>query len=248
MYLKGNNMEKQILIVEDDIVSGRILESILNNLGLKSLGIINKVEEALIIVKELRPDIVFMDIDLSSSMDGIYTAEIITSLYNIPVIFVTSFDDTTTIRRAMSIGSGYVTKPFFESDIKIILNDIEKKLKRENIRSKCEYECCKLAVKSGSGIVFISFQDIVFVEAKGHTLLIRTDNQEYRIRRSLKAILESDHDKIFFRCHKSFLVNKGSISGLIKDRDYNYLISLKNSDIRIPITRDKVKYLRSYNV
>lgn len=241
-------MRNNFLIVEDDIISGKILESILHNLGLESLGIINKVEEALLYIREKMPDIIFMDIDLSSSMDGIHIAEITTGLYNIPVVFVTSFDDTSTVGRAMSIGDGYITKPFFESDIKHIINNLEKKINSEKSKYKCESKCKKLAVKSKGGTIFISFDDIIFFEAKGHVLLIKTADEEYRIRRSLKNIIENDQEKIFFRCHKSFLVNKESISGLIKDEEYNYLISLKNSDIRIPISRDKVKYLRSDNV
>lgn len=241
-------MKKQVLIVEDDILSGRILESILDNLGIKSLGIISKVEESLLIVKEKMPDLVFMDIELSSSMDGIHTAEIITGLYGIPVIFVSSHNDIKTINRAKKIGVGYITKPFFKLDIEEAVKIIFDKYEMETKYNEHEYFDTRIAVKYNDDIKFIKFDEIIFFEALGHMISIYTIDDVYKIRNSLKKIMESDKGKLFFRCHKSFLVNTKKIEGLIKDENYNYKIKFKEKNIQIPISKDKIKILRKHNI
>lgn len=237
-------MKDRIVIVEDDIISAKILERIIKNLGYKNLSIVSSVEEALLSVKENNPLLVFMDIDLSSSMDGIHTAEIITGLYEIPVIFVTSHFDIKTINRAKNIGIGYITKPFFEKDIeKSISSVIDNQKKIETVKEK-EYNLFKIAVKTNDGVIFINPKEILYFEAHGHKIFIQTINDKYTIRSSLKEIIDNDKEKMFFRCHKSFLVNINKIEGLIKDDSYNYKISFKNIETLIPISKDKIKILR----
>lgn len=241
-------MKKQILIVEDDIISGKILEGILYNLGYIPLGVITRIEESLLLVKEKMPDLVFMDIDLSSSMDGIHTAEIITGLYGIPVIFVSSHNDITTINRAKNIGVGYITKPFFKLDIERAIEIVFDRQNIDDDNDGKEYSSNRIAIKCEDGVMFIKLDEIIFFEAIGHMISIHTIDDIFTIRNSLKNIIGSDKSKVFFRCHKSFLVNTKKIMGLIKDESYNYKIKFKETNIQIPISKNKVKILRKHHI
>ena len=62
---------------------------------------------------KIRPDLVLMDISLQGEMDGIETAKIINSRFNIPVIYLTSYIEKSVFEKAKSTNPyGYLTKPF----------------------------------------------------------------------------------------------------------------------------------------
>jgi AmiR/NasT family two-component response regulator len=64
------------------------------------------------------PDIVLLDINLGSNIDGIDIAEIINKRYQIPFIYLTSYADRSTVDRAKHTRPmGYIVKPFDERDL-----------------------------------------------------------------------------------------------------------------------------------
>lgn len=238
-------MDTRILIVEDDIISGKLLENIIENLGYKSLGIKLNVEDALIAVRNEKPDIVCMDIELSAKMDGIHIAELVAGSYNIPVIFVTSYSDNATINRAKQIGAGYITKPFFEKDIKdIIAATLERTDHVEKEKQKKDKKNQNVAIKEGDEIKFLNLYDIYYFEADGHKIIIRGSNVSYTMRGSLKKFKEMDDEDRFLRCHKSYLINTEKVDSLLFDKEYNYKVKLKDIGTEVPVSKDKVKYFR----
>ena len=61
-----------------------------------------------------------MDIMLKGEMDGIHAATRIFSVYHVPVVFLTAYDDEQTLTRAKSSGAfGYILKPFDERDLRV---------------------------------------------------------------------------------------------------------------------------------
>ena len=140
--------EKQILIVEDEIITAIDIQRRLINLGYKVPAIVCSGEEAIIKVKENKPDLVLMDISLKGEMDGIEAASIIHSFSDIPVIYLTAyFDDITLARAKITEPYAYIVKPFKDRELQINLEiafykyTMEKKLKEsyETIREKNQW-------------------------------------------------------------------------------------------------------------
>ncbi len=94
-------MEKpRILIVEDEGLVARDLESMIRNLGYRVVGICSSGEEALGLINTRRPDLIIMDIVLQGRMDGIKAADEIRRRFNLPIIFLTAHTDEATFQRA----------------------------------------------------------------------------------------------------------------------------------------------------
>jgi CheY-like chemotaxis protein len=116
-------MEKPaIFIVEDEAIVANDLKETLKSLGYDVPGIAKSGELALEKVKEIRPDLVLMDIHLAGKMDGVETAGTIHNLYDIPVIYLTAYADKALLDRAkITEPYGYVIKPYDERELHSII-------------------------------------------------------------------------------------------------------------------------------
>ena len=106
-------MKKQIiLIVEDERIIALDLRQKLRRLGYDVPGVAHNGTDALSMAVELNPDLVLMDIVLEGDMDGIETARRMREHNDMPVIFVSACNDTSTRNRALEAGlCGFISKP-----------------------------------------------------------------------------------------------------------------------------------------
>lgn len=133
-------MEKPaIFIVEDEAIVANDIKETLKSLGYEVPGIAKSGEIALEKVKELRPDLVLMDIHLATEMDGVETAGKIHALYGIPVIYLTAYADKSLLDRAkVTEPYGYVIKPYDERELHSVIemalykHRIEREIKRRD--------------------------------------------------------------------------------------------------------------------
>jgi CheY-like chemotaxis protein len=107
-----------ILIVEDEAIVAEDLAQKLARLGYEVSGITDLGEEAVVLARERRPDLVLMDISLSGLMDGVEAGERIRRETGLPVVFLTGQADSATLQRAKVTDQfGYILKPFEELEL-----------------------------------------------------------------------------------------------------------------------------------
>ena len=122
----------KVLIVEDDpIISGH-LSKLLSVNGAKVVGKAHNGLRALDLLHNCSPQFVICDVHLGSGMTGLDVAEVIHQKYNLPYIFLTSFDDECTLAQAQEHSPyGYLVKPFHDrtllSTIKVAISNHKKK-------------------------------------------------------------------------------------------------------------------------
>jgi PAS domain S-box-containing protein len=115
-------MKAKLLIVEDEPVVALDLQQEVEQLGCEVVGLAESADEALVAAEISRPDLALMDVRIVGSMDGIQTARLLRTVYDVPVIFLTSYSDETTIdRAAKEMPYGYLTKPFKSRELKATL-------------------------------------------------------------------------------------------------------------------------------
>ena len=108
----------RILLVEDEAIVARDLKQRLEILGYEVAGTAASGREALALAETTRPELVFMDITIQGPIDGVETARRLTSLQDVPVVFLTAHMDTGTIQRAKQARPyGYLIKPLEEREI-----------------------------------------------------------------------------------------------------------------------------------
>lgn len=106
------------LIVEDEMVVAHDLARILQRLGYSVPATAMRTDEALRMVDQHQPDVIFIDIVLKGERDGIALAHVLRENYSIPFLFITAHADSTTVKRARATQpSGYLVKPFTKDDV-----------------------------------------------------------------------------------------------------------------------------------
>lgn len=137
-------MKKKILIVEDDSLISTIFRMFLKELGYDLLGIVEDGKEAIRLCDKLEPDIILMDVHLGGDMDGIQATEMIKSRFDIPVIFLSSDTEESTIQRVINTHSyGYLVKPIDKKELGISIElafykhqfDLDQKMREKRFRN-----------------------------------------------------------------------------------------------------------------
>ena len=107
----------RVLVADDESIIRMDLREMLTNLGYLVVGEAGDGRSAVNQARELRPDVVIMDIKMPD-MDGIEAAKILTQERIAPVVLLTAFSQRDLVERAKEAGVvGYLVKPFRESDL-----------------------------------------------------------------------------------------------------------------------------------
>ncbi len=109
----------KILIVEDEGIVAKSIESKVLLMGHEVAGIVNSAAGVLELVKVKNPDLILMDINLQGERDGIDVATELNEVCDIPIIYLTAYFDNETLSRAkLTKPYGFLVKPFGAGDLR----------------------------------------------------------------------------------------------------------------------------------
>jgi CheY-like chemotaxis protein len=112
----------RILIVEDERIVGFDLRRRLARMGYTVVAITALGEEAIAYAHQLRPDLVLIDVQLRGPIDGVEAAQHIWTQGQIPVVFMSGYTTVETLERVWrTVPAGYLSKPFFEDQLRAAL-------------------------------------------------------------------------------------------------------------------------------
>ncbi len=111
--------ERKIMIVEDEGLIAADLRGRLEKAGYLVAPIADSATDALRIIGESSPDLVLMDIRIRGDVDGIQAAEKVRQEFDLPVVYITAYEDTGTLERASRTQAfGYIKKPIASASLK----------------------------------------------------------------------------------------------------------------------------------
>lgn len=107
----------RIVIADDESIIRMDLREMLTNLGYLVVGEASDGRSAVNMARELRPDLVIMDIKMLG-MDGIEATRVLTQERVAPVLLLSAYSQQELVQRARQAGvAGYLVKPFQEADL-----------------------------------------------------------------------------------------------------------------------------------
>lgn len=205
----------RILIVEDEFITLDNLRDALEELGYLVVGAVMKAEQAIPILEAGGVDLAILDIHLGKGNSGIWLGGQIQSIFHLPFIFLTAFEDKETIAAAAKTHpSSYLVKPFVMADLHAAIE-----LALHTYADSGIVPPPRTADSPGLLIndsIFVKdkliyrripVSDISYVQTFRNYLEIVSGGKKYVLRSPLKDFLETLPPDMFFQTHRSYVVN-----------------------------------------
>lgn len=112
----------KIIIVEDEFITALDLKETLMELGHEVVGTAANYADAIYLAKTKEADLTLLDISINGPKDGVSLAKDLQDEYDMRIVFVTAFADTSTLIRVKALKpDGYLVKPFSKDSIKAVI-------------------------------------------------------------------------------------------------------------------------------
>lgn len=244
-------MSLKILIADDDEGMRLVLKKVIRkNTDFEIIGEAEDGITALSFADSLKPDIIFMDVEMPQ-LNGIECAKKIMDLNpKIILIFATAHEEY--MQEAFEVYAfDYLVKPFKMERITQTLTRIkdivsQKSLQPMPIALQHDKGLEKLLVRNKEGISFIDMDDIILIQREDRSTVIYTATEHYSTSEGLSEIEGRLNQTIFFRCHKSYIINLTYVSKIFPYGRWTYLIKLKNTEKDALITSDRYEVLQKF--
>lgn len=247
-------MEKiNCLIIDDEKLAREITKRYLaKHENINILGECQNGFEAVKSIAELKPDLIFLDIQMPK-INGFELLELIDEPP--AIIFSTAFDQYAL--KAFEVNAiDYLLKPFsqerFDTALEKAISRISYSVNerndyaalKENYDEEIEY-LNRIVVKKGNDIVIINVEKILYLEAQDDYVSIVTENGKFLKQKTMKYYedkLPQDH---FIRIHRSNIINLNYMKKIEPMEKENYAAVMSNSEI-LQISRSGYQKLKSF--
>lgn len=238
------------VIVEDEKLLALSLEKMLKEEGLEVLGISADLEEAVKLIDGLKPDILFLDINLGRT-DGFEILRKIT--HNPYIIFTTAYSEYA-VKAFEENAIDYLLKPIKKERLKMAIEKV-RKLSESNYSKKISEilnafstisskSTDRIPVETSGEIYFVDPEEIIYLQSEEKNTLIFLKEEVLKTRQSMKDIEAKLPSKEFIRVHKSYIVSIKCIRKILKNYFGGMAVEMTNGKI-IPVGRNYKEDLKN---
>lgn len=164
--------KQRIVIVEDEGLIAADLQGRLEAAGYSVSPIASSGVEALQIIRETPPDLVLMDIRLRGDLDGIQVADQVRKEFDVPVVYLTAYEDRGTLERASQTQAfGYIKKPIASASLQGSIEMAISKHRHERyLREQRDWFSANFAALPDAVMVTDGFGTICYLNRVGEEL------------------------------------------------------------------------------
>lgn len=245
-------MEKIRVLIADDNEAMRAVErKIIEKMeGFDLVGEAKDGVECIQLVEKLHPQIVFLDVEMPGKT-GVEAARVIQDMDpSIILIFATAHDQY--MGDAFEVYAfDYLVKPFKVSRVVKTLERARDRLYPERDEASLPHTAAakaaaptRMMLHHRDGVTFINMMDIVLVQREDRSTVIYTKSGERYVTGDSLAETEARLDPaVFFRSHKSYIINLNHISNITPYGRWTYIVRLTGITQDALITHEKYEEL-----
>ena len=219
----------KIMVVEDEEQIRTILRKMIERTeGCTVVSACGDFSSAIRDFLKLRPEVVFMDIDLNGE-SGLECAKAITEVDpKVKIVFATAHSEY--MANAFEIYAfDYFVKPFDLERIGKTLTRIKSLSEAAPVEEKADASPEKLLIKGREEISLVDTDDILMIERVDGATRIVTKDEVYMTTQALSVLEEKLNPEEFMRCHKSYIIRIDAIRKLEVYGRWTYVVKLKDT-------------------
>ena len=247
----------RVLVVDDESLARRRMRALLGGVGdVMLLGECETGAQAVSAIRELEPDLVFLDVQMPE-LDGFDVIAAVGADKMPPVIFVTAFDDYAV--NAFEVGAlDYLLKPVDQLRFSQTLGRAKKRLSTKNhpamtaqLQALIDYvargdaQTERIGVKVQGKIVFLDPDEIYWIQARDDIARIHLADVAYDVREPLTRLAGRLPQSLFLRVHRSAIVNTSKVRAAEPFDQGDQLLILRNGK-RITTGRSYRKAVKEF--
>ena len=239
------------VVIGDDDAGMRLLikKTLEKSGGFEIIGEAEDGETVLSLVESSKPKVVFLDVEMPK-LDGVECSKKIMDIApQTIIVFATAHNEY--MPEAFEVYAfDYIVKPFKLDRLEQTLRRIRESIQIRENDSKFKISSMKkllkrLSIKNKEGISFVDTSDIILIQREDRSTVLYTAEDSYITSESLSDIEQRLDSSLFFRCHKSYIINLSMIQKIYPYGRWTYLVKLKNTDKDALLTHDKYEELKS---
>jgi len=232
------------IIVDDELAARAVLHQLCSKIT--QLDVVQEFDNAIDALKYLNQetvDVVFLDIH----MPGFTGVDFVQTLKNPPKIVMTTSDtDFAIAAYEYHAIVDYMVKPItperFEKSIQKIKTSLSSSSIKESNHTQSNNLEDDLYINIDRRLIKLKLNELLFIEAKGDYIDVKTTSNVYRVHTTLKKMKEKLPEKTFLQIHRSFIIN---FTKIIDIEDNSVLIEKSV----IPISRsNRPELMRRLNL
>lgn len=219
-----------VVIIDDESLARQRLRQLLHEApDFEVVGECADARRVADVVRELRPEVVFLDIRMPH-VDGFEAQEAIRSLVR-HVVFVTAHAEHAA--RAFDVAaSDYLVKPVTQARFRAALDRIRRTLGEPGSE--------RILLGGRQGGASVDVNDVSWVEADGAYVVVHAAGRKHVLRESMARILDRLGAGMFVRIHRSAGINLAHVRAVRRGRTKGLEVELSGG-IRLPISRRKAR-------
>ncbi|UTW62069.1 response regulator transcription factor [bacterium SCSIO 12741] len=235
------------LIIDDEPKARRTLATLLSDYcdPVTIVGQAESVQEALQLLKQEKPDVVFLDIDMPVE-SGFKLFDYVNPV-EFHTVFVTAYDQYA-IKAFKQAALGYLLKPVQIQELKAVVERcrtaVSQQMRSEQLSILQEYikpsptpSDKRIALPVANGFLFKKEKELVCLKADGsYTEIFTVTGERLVISKKLGELEDLLSQNTFYRCHRSYIINLNEIHQFVRESG-GYL--LLTGDCTATVSKDK---------
>jgi DNA-binding LytR/AlgR family response regulator len=250
-------MKKKIraLVADDELPARRKMTRLLEKFEhIELLEMAENGIEALEMIRELKPDVVFLDIEMPG-MNGLEVVENLDMKKMPAIVFATAYNEHA-IRAFELNACDYLLKPFNEERLQATLEKLTQgevqslnrdkiaELRRADIVEEIKAPFAnKVPIPTRDRFKLIDFDDVVCIEVEERSVRLYTGDTSYLLNHTLDTFEKKLPRDQFFRVNRSAIIGLGHVTEIVIWFGNRFKIVLNNGH-EVVSSREKSKILK----
>jgi len=240
---------RTVIVDDEELARKMLLEFLASHPEIEVMAECANGFEAVKAVTELKPDLIFLDIQMPK-LDGFEVLELIGTDH--AIVFVTAYDEYAL--RAFEIHAvDYLLKPFPAERFETALQRAKERLGGKkpppaelatSARPPAQF-LERLVVRDGTRVYVIPVAKLDYAEAQDDYVALSTEGKKHLKQQTISSLESALDPQRFLRIHRSYIVNLERVTKIEPYSKDNYVVVLANGS-QLPVSRSGYSRLRGF--
>lgn len=243
-------MKINCLIIDDEPLARELLKEFLEQqTDLNLIGECSKGTEAVDKIDELKPDLIFLDVQ----MPGMNGFDVLDEITHDPFVIFTTAYDQYAIKAFEKNAVDYLLKPIDQERFKLAVeraitrmnteqNNVGELLRNMKTENRTSYDS-HIFVQKSEKLINLPVDEIEHLEASGDYTILTTKNDQFVSSSGIGKLEEILNPDTFIRVHRSTIININSLKEIEKHFNGGMIVKMINGK-SFPVSRTYAKLIR----